>query len=326
MTEAKLHDEPARLAALHALEVLDTAPEAPYDRITKLVCTVLDVPIATVSLVDADRQWFKSCVGLDVSETPREISFCTHTITTRVPMCIPDARLDPRFAGNPLVTGAPWIRSYLGVPLTSPDGYNLGALCAIDIRPRCYTSAQIDVLKSFADIVVNEMELRSIAKTDQLTGALTRRAFRQETEKAISAHLRHHRSATMVILDIDHFKRVNDTYGHPAGDLVLKSVSDILMKLLRNTDAFGRLGGEEFGIVLSEADSDQAGDTVERLRLALESLQVSHDPPINVTASFGLAALDEECLSFESWLAKADLCLYTAKRTGRNRVVGCSRA
>jgi diguanylate cyclase (GGDEF)-like protein len=234
-------------------------------------------------------------------------------------MCIPDAHLDPRFADNPLVTGPPFIRSYLGVPLSSPDGYNLGSLCAIDIRPREFTAAQVDVLKSFGDIVTDEMELRRIADVDTLTGALTRRAFRQEAEKAISGHRRHHRSATLVILDIDHFKLVNDTYGHPAGDLVLQSVSAILTKLLRPADSFGRLGGEEFGIILSEADAEQAEIAVERLRLAVELSHVDHCPPLRVTASFGLAALDPDCLSYDPWLARADLGLYSAKRAGRNR-------
>jgi diguanylate cyclase (GGDEF)-like protein len=234
-------------------------------------------------------------------------------------MCIPDAHLDSRFADNPLVIGSPFIRSYLGVPLSSPDGYNLGSLCAIDVRPRAFTDAQIEVLKSFGDIVMDEMELRRIADVDPLTGALTRRAFRHEAERAISSHRRHHRPATLVILDIDNFKRVNDKYGHPAGDLVLQSVSSILTKLLRPADSFGRLGGEEFGIILSEADADQAEIIVERLRLAVETSRVDHSPPLRVTASFGRAAFDQDCLSLDAWFARADLGLYTAKRAGRNR-------
>jgi diguanylate cyclase (GGDEF)-like protein len=319
MLDTKLHDEPARLSALHALEVLDTPPEAAYDRITGLVRAVLDVPMAAVSLVDSDRQWFKSCVGIESTETSREVSFCTHTIQARVPMCIPDAQLDPRFANNTLVTGPPFIRSYLGVPLSTPDGYNLGSLCAIDVRPRVFTAAQIEVLKSFAEIVMDEMELRRIAHVDPLTGALTRRAFRQEAEKAISVHRRHHRPATLLVLDVDHFKRVNDTYGHAAGDLVLQSVPAVLTKILRPADCLGRLGGEEFGIVLSEADIHKATFVAERLRLAIEMAQVDHDPPLRVTASFGVAVLGPDCLSYDAWLARADLGLYAAKRGGRNQ-------
>ena len=137
--DPKLNDEPARLAALDRYEVLDTPPEQPFDRITALVQTVLNVPICSVALIDAQRQWFKSCVGLTARQTARDISFCTHTIQEREPFYIPDAQLDTRFRENPLVTGDPFIRSYLGIPLSTPDGYNVGSLCAIDIIPRDFT-------------------------------------------------------------------------------------------------------------------------------------------------------------------------------------------
>jgi diguanylate cyclase (GGDEF)-like protein len=234
-------------------------------------------------------------------------------------MNIPDALLDPRFADSPLVAGPPFIRSYLGVPISTSDGYNFGSLCALDVKPRSFTAAQVDVLSSFGDIVIHDVELRRIAHTDHLTGALSRRSFRQEAEKAISGHRRHGRPATLVVLDIDHFKRVNDAHGHPVGDLVLQSVSAILTKLLRPADSLGRLGGEEFGIVLLDADVNQAKTVVERLRLAVEMSEIDHHHPIKVTASFGLAALDHGCLSFDAWMARADLGLYSAKRAGRNQ-------
>jgi diguanylate cyclase (GGDEF)-like protein len=319
LVDSKLQDEPGRLAALQRYDVLDTPREAAFDRITGLVKAALQVPIAAVSLIDANRQWFKSCVGLDVSETARDISFCTHTIKAREPLCIPDAAADPRFADNPLVTGPPYIRSYLGAPLSSPDGYNLGSLCAIDTRPRDFDSSQLEVLKSFAAIVADEMELRRIAQIDFLTGAVTRRGFCVEADKAIARFVRHGRSSALLVLDIDYFKKVNDTFGHPAGDRVLQSVGGVLASASRATDVVGRLGGEEFGMLLVDADLAQARETAERLRQTLENAVVANDPPIQVTASFGIAMLDADALSFEAWLAKADRALYEAKRTGRNR-------
>jgi GAF domain-containing protein len=148
LEDVKLHDEPGRLAALHRYEILDTPKESSFERITGLVKTVLNVPMCAVSLIDTDRQWFKSCVGLTVSQTTRNISFCTHTIMERQPLHIPDATLDARFAENPLVTGDPFIRSYLGVPLSTPDGYNIGSLCAIDTKARTFSIDQIAVLQS----------------------------------------------------------------------------------------------------------------------------------------------------------------------------------
>ncbi len=319
MTDLKLQDEAGRLAALRSYEVLDTPREAAFDQITNLIKTIFDVPICTVSLVDKDRQWFKSCVGMPFQQTDRDVSFCAHTILERGAFFVPDMTLDPRFAQNPQVTGDPFIRSYLGVPLCSPDGYNVGSLCAIDIVPRTYTADQVQVLKSFADLVVNELELRRIAQVDHLTGAATRRGFTLEMEKALSKFLRSGSRSSLIVLDVDHFKRVNDTYGHPVGDFVLRSVTEKLSSHLRHGDTLGRLGGEEFGILLGNTGLDQALDAAERLRVHLASFQISSNPPLCVTASFGVATLDHETTAVEGWMATADEALYQAKKAGRNR-------
>ena len=319
MVDAKLEDEFGRLAALKRYELLDTPPEAPFDRITGLVKTVLEVPIAVIAMIDSDRQWFKSCLGLDNKESSREISFCHHTIQARVPMYVPNASLDPRFADNPLVTGPPYIQSYLGIPLATPDGYNLGSLCAIDRKPRTYSEAQIEVLKSFAALVTDEFELRRLAQIDYLTGAATRRGFCLEIEKAICRWTRHQHPSALVVFDIDHFKRINDRYGHAAGDIVLREMSTRIASVLRASDILGRLGGEEFGILLADAGLHEAMDSAERARLALEAFVIEYDPPLKVTASFGVAILGLASISSEMWLAEADQALYAAKRAGRNR-------
>ncbi|HEY6038803.1 MAG TPA: GAF domain-containing protein, partial [Kofleriaceae bacterium] len=113
-------DEAPRVRALLGYHVLDTAPEPSFDRITALVSRVLDVPIALVSLIDDERQWFKSCVGLGVGQTDRDVAFCAYAILEDTVLVIPDARADPRFAANPLVTGEPFLRAYAGAPLIAP--------------------------------------------------------------------------------------------------------------------------------------------------------------------------------------------------------------
>ncbi len=319
MLDPKLLDEPARLAALHRYEVLDTPPEAPFERITGLVRAVLNVPISTLSLIDADRQSYKSCVGIDDSDMPREFSFCTHTIQAREPMNIPDTLQDPRFAYYPSVIRDPFIRSYLGVPLATPDGYNLGSLCALDVKPRDFSAAQIEVLKSFAAIAVDELELRRIAQTDSLTGAATRRGFFLEVEKAIARFVRHGHPAALLTLDVDHFKRTNDTFGHPAGDVVLRSITKTLREILRKEDIIGRLGGEEFGVLLGDTELTEAVHVAEKLRLAISDIRFAFDETAVVSASFGVAALHASQLTPEDWLACSDQALYRAKRGGRNR-------
>ena len=319
MLDFKLQDEFGRIAALHRYEVLDTPPEEQFEKITSLVRTILNVPMCTVSLVDKTRQWFKSCAGLDHRETAREISFCTHTINAREPMMIEDAALDLRFSTSPLVIGSPFIRSYLGVPLETPDGYNIGALCALDTKPRKYDQRQIDVLKSFGALVVDELELQSLVRTDQLTGAASRRALVEDVKKAAARFKRNGAMSAQVMFDLDHFKRINDTFGHAGGDKVLRAVGECCAALTRSADTFGRLGGEEFAILLSDTSEDGAVQAAERFRGSLMDLKMSHDIPISITASFGVAAFTDTCNTDEALLAEADRGLYLAKQSGRNR-------
>lgn len=154
-------DEARRLAALRALDVLDTEPEAIFDNLTVLAAQTFQTPVALVSLIDAERQWFKSCVGMGGGETPRDIAFCDHTIRQARTMLIPDAAADPRFRDNPLVTGEPFVRFYAGAPLTSPDGFRLGSFCVIDYRPRHdFGEAQCAQLEAMAAAVSSAMTLR----------------------------------------------------------------------------------------------------------------------------------------------------------------------
>jgi phosphoribosyl 1,2-cyclic phosphodiesterase/CheY-like chemotaxis protein len=150
------HEE-ARLAALKKLEILDTDPEERFDRITRIASEAFDVPIALVSLVDHDRQWFKSCIGLRVKETPRDMALCAHAILEDQVLIVPDAFLDPRFADNPLVTGEPHVRFYAGCPLKLPDGNRIGTLCLIDSRPRQLEARKINLLRDLGKLA--ELEI-----------------------------------------------------------------------------------------------------------------------------------------------------------------------
>lgn len=153
-------DEAERLQALKDYEILDTPAEEAFDRITRIASRVLQTPISVISLVDANRQWFKSRQGLDATETPREIAFCTHAILQEEVMVVTDATQDPRFKDNPLVTGDPKIRFYAGAPLRTRQGHGIGTLCAIDRRPREITAEQSELLQDLAQLVIDEMELR----------------------------------------------------------------------------------------------------------------------------------------------------------------------
>lgn len=320
MVDLKLVDETARLAALDRYDILDTPAEPGFDKITELVRAVLGVPISAVSLIDGERQWFKSHPGMDMSETPRSMAFCDHAIRDRQPLIIPDADADERFRDSPLVTGDPNIKSYAGVPLETPDGYNIGALCAIDTAPRAFDPAQIAILQGLGALVIEQLELRRIADRDHLSGAMTRRAFIAEIDKTIALFARRQRPAALLLLDIDHFKQVNDSHGHPVGDKVIKAVATLCSELKRPSDSLGRLGGEEFGILLREASESDAVRAAQRFCEAIAAMEIDHDPPLRITASLGVAILDGDRTTSEQWLTSADEALYLAKRNGRNRI------
>ncbi len=305
--------ETERLAVLDRYDVLDSPAEASFDRITALVRTVFNVPMAAVSLIDRDRQWFKSHPGIEAAETPRDIAFCDHTVAIGRPMIVADAHADPRFADNPLVVGAPFISSYAGVPLTSRDGYHVGTLCALDSVVRTYSATEIEILTTFAAIVVDELELRQIARYDHLTGVLVRRAFIAEAARAIARRDRYGRPCTLVLFDLDHFKAINDRSGHAAGDAVLRAVTDCCIRMLRANDVLGRVGGEEFGVLLPELDPESALAAANRFRVEIEAIA-----GVPITASFGVAPLTADVATTGTWFAAADLAQFAAKGSGRN--------
>lgn len=153
--------EAKRLQALQSYSVLDTLPEADYDHITKLASQICGTPVSLITLLDSDRQWFKSCTGLEISETPRNVAFCAHAIEHKDELMeVLDARNDVRFCENPLVTNEPGIQYYAGVPLVNPEGHALGTLCVIDFEPRQLTGIQKESLRSLAKHVSILLELR----------------------------------------------------------------------------------------------------------------------------------------------------------------------
>lgn len=552
--------------------VLDTVPDPELDRVTQLATRMFGVPIALVSLVDADRQWFKSCVGLGITETSRDVAFCAHAIARREVMVIPDATKDPRFFNSPLVIGPPHIRFYAGAPLVTASGHALGTLCIMESLPRTFTAEQAAMLASLAAVVVDLVEARlgfrarqmfekvadvspnaiyvfdivqrknifasramtelvgyeassvgtrflelalhpedlaqcaahharmaalpdgavvdvsfrlraasgeyrvmsaremvfergpqgevtriigvatdmtvlhaaerearqtaellhkvvttagegivaadehgkltlsnpaaerilgldesaevfdvegnaipadelplaralrgeitecreivvrsktaptgryivtsghpleggtgkhrgcvltfrdvtplkaaqlalaELAVTDELTGLPNKRALRDRLT-ILAREGRRGRKFATVVVDVDHFKAVNDTYGHPTGDAVLRHIGQTLRAQVRSTDFVARFGGEEFVVLYTDVDESVAAALAEHLREAI----ATSASPVRVTASFGVCGNAGDLAGDgEAMIARADEALYRAKRAGRNRVV-----
>ncbi|MFC0281601.1 sensor domain-containing diguanylate cyclase [Falsigemmobacter intermedius] len=314
----KADDEQGRLAAVQRFEVLDTDPEKEFQDIVSLVKSIFNVPRAAINILDSERQWTKAGAGDGPNIAVRTDTFCHYTIMSDAPLVVTDASIDNRFAQNPYVLGAPELRAYLGVPLTSEDGYNIGSLCIYDTCRRDFSDTEVDVLSNFARVVMSQLELRLTSRMDPLTGLLTWRAFSDLLERHRS--LCNPAAATLILLDIDHFKSVNDRYGHLAGNEVLKTVTAKMSTLIRKSDAFGRLGGEEFGVLMHGATPEGAFHLTRRIQEALADLALPAIGGAKITVSMGLAGFTPG-ESREDWLERADRALYQAKAEGRNRAV-----
>lgn len=337
-------NEIERLCAVQRCEILDSSPDGAIDRITALAARLFQVPTAIVSIVDKDRIWFKSRYGLDAIQVPRESGLCASTILGQAPWIVTDAARDPRTVAHHLVKGGFGLRFYAGVSLTTTDGYNVGALGVIDKYPRKIDNSQIGVLQDLASMVMNEIELRvslkhaweldeslldqllrakqhaeHAARHDVLTGLGNRRKFDEAFCVEANRIERNGGKLCVMMADIDHFKQINDRYGHDAGDEVLVHFGELLRLLVRPTDIVARTGGEEFVVIMPHTELWKAVVTAERLRISLAERHVGKvDEP--VTVSIGVAEL-EQGESRDSVLHRADQALYQAKRSGRDKVV-----
>ena len=453
--------EEQRVKTLHALGVLDTPPEERFDRLTRLAAAALGAPIALVSLADSARQWFKSGVGLELAETPRAQSFCSHAIALDELLVVPDARLDERFIGHPLVAGAPFVRFYAGQPVYSVDGQPLGTLCILDQQPRRFGDADKRMLRDLAQLVQDELQrglppdaglaaalataesrarvidsdehlrtiadnvpaliayldtglryrfanqryqewlgvrsaamvgktvleamgeayfaprraalerclaghasalefeeehrgrrrvigttylphlrdgivrgiyvlstdatsareyerqLHAAAHADQLTGLPNRRSYEERLVQAIARARRSAMPMALAYLDVDHFKQVNDSLGHAAGDAVLREFAQRLSATVRSTDTVARLAGDEFVVVLEQVGSArECGRIADKLLDALRADFTVNGKAHQVRASIGIAwsAHPEQAALGHA----ADAALDQAKRAGRD--------
>ena len=302
--------------------MLGTAREEPFDRVVRVARSILRAPIGLVTLIDHDRQWFKARSGLTFCDAPREPSLCARTIESDDPFIVADTHADPRFRALPLVVGAPYVRSYIGVPLRTPAGYRIGTLCVMDTEVRQPDLEQIGILTDLAALVMDELELRLVATTDGLTGALSRRAFLATAARDLARVRRQGGELSCILLDLDHFKRINDTHGHAAGDRALQEVVMLLKSATRREDYVGRLGGEEFAVIMPGADPAAACEVGERLRQRVMNAWLpTQAGEVRLTVSVGVATLKAQDARIEDLLRRSDEALYAAKTGGRNRLV-----
>ena len=321
-------DENRRLAALRALDILDTEPETDFDALTRLAAHALASPIAVIGLMDSDRLWFKSRVGLSAPQLDRQVAFCSHTSTQPgQPLIIPDLLADPRFTEHPLVTGGPGLRFYAGAPLVDVSGAVLGTLAVLDTAPRAFTDQQQSALLDFAGLVMCALrarhqahQLKHLAMTDHLTGLANRVHFERALEAEFGRAVRQGEPFTLLLLDLDGFKAVNDGFGHAAGDETLKEVSQRLLTQVRAGDVLARLGGDEFGIVMRDGPAESAQALARRIvRAVSQPIKLSSGDEVGVGVSVGMAAYADDVMSVRKLVSQADQALYEAKKQNERR-------
>jgi diguanylate cyclase (GGDEF)-like protein len=307
-------DESTRIDTLRSLNILDTSPEERFDRLTRLAKRLFGVPIALVSLVDSNRQWFKSCQGLEASEMPRTTSFCGHAILGDEILMISDTAQDERFHDNPLVTGDPAVRFYAGIPLTVPNGSKLGTLCLIDREPRTLSEEELALLQDLGKMAEQELAAVQLATMDELTLLTNRRGFRQLALHVLNLCKRLNKAVCLLFFDLDLFKEINDRYGHAEGDLALRSFGQILKDTYRESDVLSRLGGDEFVVLLSNTDEKQGKEILHRLSQTLKQHNQEAGRGYNICYSAGIVQYDPaQHQSIDELLEAADKLMYEQK-------------
>jgi diguanylate cyclase (GGDEF)-like protein len=301
--------------------------------------------VALVSLVDSERQWFKSKVGVQLSETPRDMAFCAHALLSPDLLVVSDARQDIRFADNPLVTGEPWIRLYAGAPLITPDGNALGTVCVLDRVERTLTDTQANALRALSRQVMAQLELRRHAGlqevhrrsledlnvrlkaesvTDDVTGFHNTRFLHQYLDECLAEGNANATNLSLIFFDMDAFKTVVDAHGHLLGAKVLREVAQVAHRALDAQDRIVRYGGDEFVVILPGQDREQALSKADRMREAISAdrFLAEENLGLKVTASFGLAVYPDDAIDKKELLLRADERLFRSKKEGKNRISG----
>lgn len=311
------------------------------DHIARAASLALGAPIVMAALNERYRSWYRAAHGVSEDQFDCLQTFCAPASLSDEVFAIADARLEPYFARQPAVIGAPHVVFFAGAPLSDPDGKRFGTLCLIGSQPRTLTPEEITLLKNMAHIVSRDIcvcsagryavqdlidaeedrcALYDLAVTDPLTKALNRRAFFRFAEREVQRAQRHNHPLSVLMFDIDHFKRVNDVHGHAVGDEVILRLSRLVTDNIRDTDLLGRLGGEEFGLILPETSIEAALLLANRLREAAKSLSFkSAEGSFNVSISMGVSQPQAGEVDICASLDRADKALYRAKRLGRDR-------
>ena len=328
-----------KIANIHSLDLFYTPLEERFERITRVARRALHAPVAAISLLNEDKQWFKSAAGWGISELPRDQAICQLTVEANQIVMIGDTLADPRVAKLQIVASAPRFRAYAGHPLIDEQGACVGTFCVFDLKPREFAPVDRQTLTDLAALAQRELFSEQLTSANaSLTSKLG--MARREALMDPLTHLWNRRGAevllkgsfaradqrgmplALALLDLDNFKRINDTRGHQAGDEVLRRVASRLLSTVRGDDAICRLGGDEFLVLMTDTDAAIASRVTERIRRAVTDSPVpTRDGAVSVSISVGCTIRQpRDTASVDALLERADAALMEAKTAGRNRV------
>ena len=329
-----------QIAELHTLGVFFTPLEARFDRITRLARKALRVQAAAITLIDNERQWFKSVEGWDIRELPRSRSLCAQTVVKEEPVVVKDLLKDPEYSSHPLVAKGPRFRFYAGFPLVDPSGTVIGTFCVFDTKPRSITRSDVQSIwdageSAQKELLTNELRdaqqqliaklgtARRQANLDDLTRVWNRRGGLDLLGEMLEMANTENQSLAVCMIDLDKFKEANDNFGHRTGDQVLRKVTGIIIGCLRSDDVLCRFGGDEFLLVLANTKHEELKTILHRIRDTVSEFPIeTREGAIAMTLSIGAALWKpyQREISRDNFIELADKALMVAKRAGKNSV------
>lgn len=286
-------DEQVRLKTLRSLDLIDTPSEDRFDRLTRMAMRIFSVPISLICLVDENRVWMKSYLGLSVSEGPRDTSFCGHAILGSDTFIVPDATKDKRFADNPAVVSGLNVRFYAGYPLKVKNS-RVGTLCVVDTKPRNFSNEDIELIKDLARMVEYELIAIQMTTQDVMTKLPNKRGFISIANKILSLSIRNKIPVLLAFFKFNELKSINEEFGQSEGDHALIEFAQQLESSFLESDAIARLDEDEFVMLFTGTSKENAEAKMTRFKTFLENRNNELNRGYNISFSYNLFAFKPE--------------------------------
>ncbi|MEM7562690.1 MAG: sensor domain-containing diguanylate cyclase [Pseudomonadota bacterium] len=302
------------MAALSNLKLGNSRSEERFDRLTRMAVRAFNVPSSQLVLIKRDREWCKSVAGTEISECDRSESFSSHAILGNDVYVIEDASIDARFSDNAQVVGDPYLRFYAGAPISTRDGFKVGALCIIDYVPRTFSEDNIRLLKELAGMAEKEFRSANLNTIDPLTHISNRNGFMRLAENSLQICGRENLPVSVVVFNINGLDRISERYGQDESDHLLNAFADLMRRSFRDSDVFARTGRDEFSLLLTDASELYAEKVVERFHCLVQTYNRQANRGYDFTFETDIISVEPDSdYSIESLLHQVDVETFDLK-------------